>query len=69
MEGGAFEASGVGVVLSRMGKWEVLEGEQMEKTDNTGFTWMLENGPTSWRNVHFETETLGCSRRRENGSK
>lgn len=35
------------------------------KQTNTGPTWMLVNGPTSWRNVYFETETLGYSRRKK----
>lgn len=38
MEGGAFEASGVGVVLSRMGKWEVSEGGTNGENRQTGST-------------------------------
>lgn len=56
--------SGEGWYYPGWGSGRFQKDKQMEQI-NTGSTWMLVNGSISWRNVCFETETLGYSRRRK----
>lgn len=59
-ESGVSKAGGKGIIRDG-GVGGFRKRNKQSKETNPGSTWMWVDGPTSWRNVYFDTESMGYS--------